>query len=57
MMGITGSQEGLFATVIFGIVKFCSSLICAFFLIDFLGRKKALLSGISLQFVSILHSE
>ncbi|KAK5175359.1 uncharacterized protein LTR77_000498 [Saxophila tyrrhenica] len=55
MMGVTGDQEGLFATAIFGIVKFCSALICAFFLIDFLGRKKALMSGISLQFISMLY--
>jgi hypothetical protein len=55
MMGVTGDQEGLFATAIFGIVKFCSALICAFFLIDFLGRKKALMTGISLQFVSMMY--
>jgi hypothetical protein len=55
MMGITGDQEGLLATVVFGIVKFCSALICAFFLIDFLGRKKSLMTGISLQFISMLY--
>lgn len=55
MMGISGSEEGLLATAVFGVVKFCSAMICAFFLIDFLGRKKALLSGITLQFIAMLY--
>lgn len=55
MVGISGQEEGLFATVIFGIVKLCSSLICAFFLIDYIGRKRSLMSGITLQFVSMLY--
>ena len=54
MMGVTGSEEGLFATAIFGIVKFFSALLCAFFLIDYIGRKRSLLSGITLQFVAML---
>ena len=55
MVGVSGSQEGLFATAIFGIVKFCSALICAFFLIDWIGRKKSLLTGITLQFIAMLY--
>lgn len=55
MMGVTGSQEGLFATAIFGIVKFCSALLCAFFLIDYIGRKRSLLTGITLQFIAMLY--
>ena len=55
MVGVSGSEEGLFATAIFGIVKFCSALICAFFLIDFIGRKKSLMTGITLQFVAMLY--
>ncbi|KAI6841893.1 MFS quinate transporter [Hortaea werneckii] len=55
MMGTTGQNEQLFATAIFGVVKFVSSIICALFLIDVIGRKKALLSGITLQFVSMTY--
>jgi sugar porter (SP) family MFS transporter len=55
MVGVSGSQEGLFATAIFGIVKFCSALICAFFLIDWIGRKRSLLTGITLQFIAMLY--
>ncbi|KAF2828033.1 MFS quinate transporter-like protein [Ophiobolus disseminans] len=55
MMGTTGQHEKLFATAIFGVVKFVSSMICAFFLIDFIGRKRSLATGITLQFVSMLY--
>lgn len=55
MMGTTGQNEKLFATAIFGLVKFISSLLCAFFLIDFIGRKRALSTGIILQFISMLY--
>ena len=55
MVGVSGSEEGLFATAIFGIVKFISALICALFLIDYIGRKRSLMIGISLQFVAMLY--
>lgn len=55
MMGTTGQREKLFATAIFGLVKLVSSLLCAFFLIDFIGRKRALSSGITLQLISMLY--
>ncbi|KAH7066959.1 MFS quinate transporter-like protein [Paraphoma chrysanthemicola] len=55
MMGTTGQNEKLFATAIFGVVKFVSSMICAFFLIDFIGRKRSLATGITLQLVSMLY--
>jgi sugar porter (SP) family MFS transporter len=55
MMGTTGQREKLFATAIFGLVKFISSILCAFFLIDWIGRKRALSSGISLQLFSMLY--
>lgn len=55
MVGISGSQEKLFATAIFGLVKFISATGCAFFLIDFIGRKRSLLFGISLQFIAMLY--
>ena len=55
ILGTTGQSEKLFATAIFGVVKFVSALICAFFLVDFLGRKRALGIGITLQFISVLY--
>lgn len=55
ILGTTGSSEKLFATAIFGVVKFASALICAFFLVDFLGRKRSLSTGIIIQFISVLY--
>jgi MFS family permease len=42
-------------STVFGVVKFVSSILCAFFLIDYIGRKRSLSAGISLQFVSMLY--
>lgn len=55
LLGTKGSSEKLFATAIFGVVKFVSALICAFFLVDFLGRKRSLSIGIILQLISVLY--
>lgn len=55
ILGTTGSSEKLFATAIFGVVKLVSALICAFFLVDFIGRKRSLATGIIIQFVSMLY--
>lgn len=55
MVGQTGSNEKLFATAIFGVVKFVSALICAIFLIDAVGRKRSLMTGITLQFFAMLY--
>ncbi|KAF1808671.1 MFS quinate transporter-like protein [Eremomyces bilateralis CBS 781.70] len=55
MMGTSGQNEKLFATAILGIVKFVSAIICALFLIDFIGRKRSLLIGITLQLLSMLY--
>ncbi|KAL3426753.1 MFS quinate transporter [Phlyctema vagabunda] len=55
LLGTTGQSEKLFATAVFGVVKFVSAIICAFFLVDFLGRKRSLSIGIILQFISMLY--
>ncbi|KAK6003417.1 hypothetical protein QM012_009188 [Aureobasidium pullulans] len=55
LMGTTGTQEKLLATGIFGLVKFISALLCAFFLVDFIGRKRSLSIGITIQFVAMLY--
>jgi MFS family permease len=38
-----------------GVVKFVSAITCALFLVDFLGRKRALSIGILIQLVSMLY--
>lgn len=55
LMGTTGTQEKLLATGIFGLVKFISALLCAFFLVDFIGRKRSLSIGITIQFIAMLY--
>lgn len=55
MVGQTGEDEKLFATAIFGVVKFVSAMICAIFLIDAVGRKGSLMTGITLQFLAMLY--
>jgi len=55
MMGTTGQNEKLFATAIFGLVKFISAVICALFLVDYIGRKRSLMTGISLQLFAMLY--
>jgi len=55
VLGKTGQSEKLFATCILGVVKLCSAYFCAFFLIDFLGRRRSLYAGILLQTISILY--
>ncbi|VUC27609.1 unnamed protein product [Clonostachys rosea] len=55
LIGITGSEEGLLVTAIFGIVKLIAAIGCALFLVDVIGRKRALLTGITLQAVSMIY--
>jgi hypothetical protein len=55
LLGTKGQSEKLFATAIFGVVKFVSAMICALFLVDFIGRKRSLGTGICLQFISMLY--
>lgn len=54
-LGKTGQSEKLFATCILGVVKLCSAYLCAFFLIDFFGRRRSLYTGICLQLGAILY--
>ncbi|KAL4865115.1 hypothetical protein BDV12DRAFT_175187 [Aspergillus spectabilis] len=55
LLGISGSEESLLVTGVFGIVKFIAAIICALFLVDVIGRKRALLIGITLQAVSMIY--
>jgi hypothetical protein len=55
MIGVTGQNESLLVTAVFGIVKLVAAVICALFLVDVIGRKRALLIGITLQALSMIY--
>ncbi|KAJ5118218.1 Major facilitator superfamily domain general substrate transporter [Penicillium atrosanguineum] len=55
LLDITGSNENLLVTAIFGIVKLTAAILCALFLVDVIGRKRALLLGITLQAISMIY--
>ncbi|KAG6005706.1 hypothetical protein E4U54_000290 [Claviceps lovelessii] len=55
ILGVSGEQQGLLVTAVFGIVKLIAALVCALFLVDVVGRKRALLTGITLQAVSMIY--
>lgn len=55
ILGITGSNESLLITAVFGIIKFVAAIICALFLVDVIGRKRSLLLGITLQAISMIY--
>jgi hypothetical protein len=55
LLGTKGQNQKLFATAIFGVVKFIAAIVCALFLIDFIGRKRSLGIGITLQTVSMMY--
>lgn len=55
LLGVTGNEESLLVTAVFGLVKFAAAIICALFLVDVIGRKRSLLIGITFQSLSILY--
>jgi hypothetical protein len=55
LLGTKGENEKLFATAIFGVVKFVAAIICALFLVDVIGRKRSLGIGIGLQALSMCY--
>jgi hypothetical protein len=54
-VGVTGQETKLFTTGIFGIVKLLSSLAAAFFIVDLLGRKFAVMAGLTIQAISAFY--
>ena len=48
-------NTSLYTTVIFGVVKLISALAAGLFLLDFLGRKRAAMLGISLQIIASVY--
>lgn len=55
LLGTEGQNEKLFATAIFGVVKFVAAIFCALFLVDIIGRKRSLSIGIGLQMISMMY--
>ncbi|KAK4499999.1 hypothetical protein PRZ48_008185 [Zasmidium cellare] len=55
LLGITGTNENLLITALFGVVKLIAAIICTLFLVDVIGRKRSLLIGISLQAISMIY--
>lgn len=55
LLGITGTNESLLVTAVFGIVKLVAAVTCALFLVDVIGRKRSLLTGITLQAVAMVY--
>lgn len=54
LVGESERIQQLIMTATFGIVKLCSAYFCAFFVIDMLGRRRALYIGIVIQLVATL---
>lgn len=55
LLGITGTNESLLVTAVFGIVKLVAAVCCALFLVDVIGRKRSLLTGITLQAIAMIY--
>lgn len=55
LLGVTGTNESLLVTAVFGIVKLVAAVTCALFLVDVIGRKRSLLAGITLQAIAMVY--
>ncbi|KAL3480935.1 hypothetical protein BJX99DRAFT_272610 [Aspergillus californicus] len=53
-LGIVGDEATFLATGIYGVVKFVSTLVFAVLIVDFVGRRRSLLTGIGLQIVTLV---
>ncbi|EHA25881.1 hypothetical protein ASPNIDRAFT_128882 [Aspergillus niger ATCC 1015] len=54
-LGISGEESTFLATGIYGVVKFASTLAFALFIVDFIGRRRSLITGICLQIVTLVY--
>jgi sugar porter (SP) family MFS transporter len=54
-LGIAGEDSRFLATGLYGIVKFVSVLLFSVFVIDFIGRRRSLITGICLQIVTLTY--
>ncbi|KAG5356288.1 putative quinate permease [Yarrowia sp. B02] len=55
MLGIPSKVDQMMYTAILGVVKFCAAVCCALFLIDTIGRRRSLYTGLCVQFVSMMY--
>ncbi|KAK2040106.1 general substrate transporter [Colletotrichum somersetense] len=53
-LGIQGEEGRLLATGVYAIVKFVSVLVFSIFVIDFIGRRRSLITGITMQIITLL---
>ncbi|KAK7940970.1 quinate permease [Apiospora aurea] len=54
-LGISNTETSFLATGIYAIVKFVSVLLFSLFMIDFIGRRRSLMTGISLQIFTLAY--
>ncbi|CAH0043648.1 unnamed protein product [Clonostachys solani] len=52
-LGIKGTESRFLATGIYAIVKFVSVLLFSVFVIDFIGRRRSLMTGITMQIITL----
>jgi len=55
MLGVSGQEQKLFTSAILGVVKLVAAIVCALFLVDVIGRRRSLISGIVLQTISLMY--
>ncbi|KAJ0414247.1 hypothetical protein BJY00DRAFT_321152 [Aspergillus carlsbadensis] len=53
-LGIEGDEAKFLTTGIYGVVKFASTLVFAVVIVDFVGRRRSLLTGITLQILTLV---
>ncbi|KAI0203414.1 general substrate transporter [Astrocystis sublimbata] len=53
-LGIEGEETTLLATGIYGVVKFASTLLFSICVVDFIGRRRSLITGIILQITTLI---
>lgn len=54
-LGIDGDEAKFLATGIYAVVKFVSTLAFALFIVDFVGRRRSLITGIILQLATLVY--
>lgn len=54
-LGIDGDESKFLATGIYAVVKFVSTLAFALLIVDFIGRRRSLLTGIILQILTLVY--
>jgi sugar porter (SP) family MFS transporter len=54
-LGIKGDDARFLATGLYAIVKFTFTILCAVVIIDFIGRRRSLMTGICMQIVTLVY--